>query len=240
MDKKTADLLLNLNRKFYQTFALQFSSTRQNLQPGVIRILDEISSRASILDLGCGNGELAKELSNRDHRGTYLGLDSNSKFLLFAERKMPQETSFRFIERDLADPGWDQELPINRFDVVFAFAVLHHIPGQQLRKQLLHQIHNLLLPNGLFFHSEWQFLNSPRLRARIQPWDSIDLESLQVDPGDFLIDWRHGGQGLRYVHHFELDELKALAQDSGFAVLESFNSDGEGGKLGLYQKWKRV
>lgn len=240
MDKKTADLLLNLNRKFYQTFALQFSSTRQNLQPGVIRILDEISSRASILDLGCGNGELAKELSNRDHRGTYLGLDSNSNFLLFAERKMPQETSFRFIERDLADPGWDQELPINRFDVVFAFAVLHHIPGQQLRNQLLHQIRDLLLPNGLFFHSEWQFLNSPRLRARIQPWDSIDLESLQVDPGDFLIDWRHGGQGLRYVHHFELEELKALAQDSGFAVLESFNSDGEGGKLGLYQKWKRV
>lgn len=240
MDENTADLLLDLNRKFYQTFAIQFSSTRQRLQPGVAQILDEISIQASVLDLGCGNGELAKELFNRGHRGTYLGLDSNSDFLLFAERKLPDETPFRFIERDVSELSWDQDLPINQFDIIFAFALLHHIPGSQIRNRLLQQIHDLLFPDGLFYHSEWQFLNSPKLRARVQPWDLIDLKSNEVDQGDFLIDWRKGGQGLRYVHHFEIDELELLAQDSGFTILESFTSDGEGGKLGLYQKWKRV
>lgn len=240
MDENTADLLLDLNRKFYQTFAIQFSSTRQRLQPGVVSILDEISTQASILDLGCGNGGLAKELSNRAHHGAYLGLDSNSDFILIAERKLPNETLFNFVERDVTVPGWEQDLPVNRFDIIFAFALLHHIPGSQLRFQFLQRVHDLLFPDGLFFHSEWQFLNSPRLQARIQPWEVINLKSHQVDEGDFLIDWRKGGRGLRYVHHFNLDELEMLAQDSGFTILDSFNSDGEGGKLGLYQKWKRV
>ncbi|HBY08767.1 MAG TPA: hypothetical protein DEH22_13665, partial [Chloroflexi bacterium] len=62
MDNKIAAKLLQLNAEFYQTFAVQFSDTRQRLQPGVLRILDRISSEARILDLGCGNGELARTL----------------------------------------------------------------------------------------------------------------------------------------------------------------------------------
>ena len=184
MNKKTAARLLDLNRRFYQTFAVQFSSTRQRLQPGVFRILDEISLQANILDLGCGNGEMAKELSHRDYQGSYLGLDSNAEFLTLARRKLPDETSFHLIERDLTDPDWDQDLPITRFDIIFAFAVLHHIPGTELRLQLLKRIREHLLADGWFFHSEWQFLNSPRIRERIQPWDLVHIKSDQVDQGD--------------------------------------------------------
>jgi hypothetical protein len=35
----TISLLLDLNRQFYQTFAIPFSATRHRLQPGVLRIL---------------------------------------------------------------------------------------------------------------------------------------------------------------------------------------------------------
>ena len=55
-------MLLNLNRTFYQTFAEEFSSTRQRLQPGVMRIARQFSNQENILDLGCGNGQLAKYL----------------------------------------------------------------------------------------------------------------------------------------------------------------------------------
>jgi hypothetical protein len=58
-----------------------------------------------------------------------------------------------------------------------------------------------------------------------------------VDAGDYLLDWRQGGSGLRYVHHFDEAELSALAATTGFRVLETFYSDGEGGRLGLYQVW---
>jgi hypothetical protein len=78
------------------------------------------------------------------------------------------------------------------------------------------------------------------LKSRIQSWDSIGLNSEEVEDGDYLIDWRAGGQGLRYVHIFDVPELNILAGETGFEIIESFHSDGEGGNLGLYQIWKRL
>jgi hypothetical protein len=60
----------------------------------------------------------------------------------------------------------------------------------------------------------------------------------EVDEGDYLLDWRAGGSGLRYVHHFSEAELKALAAASGFRVMETFHSDGRDHRLGLYQIWE--
>jgi SAM-dependent methyltransferase len=240
VDDKTAARLIDLNRRFYQTFAGQFSATRQRLQPGVMRVVDQISSLENILDLGCGNGELGKELFRRDHQGYYIGLDATAEFLKIAQENLPLMTSFVHLQKDLTDLSWDEDLPLSEFDVILAFAVLHHIPGISIRKQLLEKVNALLKQNGRFIHSEWQFLNSPRLRERIQSWDQVGLDSSQVDAGDYLVDWRQGGRGLRYVHAFSSQELASLANDTGFEILDAYNSDGEGGNLGLYQIWKRV
>jgi SAM-dependent methyltransferase len=240
METQVRDQLINLNRTFYQTFAQQFSATRQRLQPGVLRVLDSISSQQAVLDLGCGNGQLGSELKSRGHQGLYIGLDSNPDFLEIAREKLSEINSVSFHEKDLTTISWNKELPVKQFDVILAFAVLHHIPSAELRQKLVNNIKMLSAPGGRFIHSEWQLLNSPRLRKRIQPWENVDLESNQVEEGDYLIDWRQGGQGLRYVHVFSEKELDALAQNSGFHIMESFRSDGEGGNLGLYQIWKGV
>jgi SAM-dependent methyltransferase len=133
----------------------------------------------------------------------------------------------------------NQVLEVDQFDLVFAFASFHHIPGQGNQIQILQKIHRLLHVDGRFVHSNWQFLNSDKLRKRIQPWSMIGLRVENVDPGDYLLDWRRGGHGLRYVHHFNQDELITLAEKTGFQVVETFYSDGEGGRLGLYQVWER-
>jgi 2-polyprenyl-3-methyl-5-hydroxy-6-metoxy-1,4-benzoquinol methylase len=123
------------------------------------------------------------------------------------------------------------------FDTILAFAVLHHIPGAQTRASMLEKIRSLLQPQGQLIHSEWQFLKNPRLRQRIQPWEMAGISEQDVDPGDYLLDWRQGGQGLRYVHHFAEAELDELARESGFIITETFYADGKGGDLGLYQVW---
>lgn len=238
MDDHIITKLIDLNRTFYQTFAEEFSSTRQRLQPGVIRVLDLVSTLDSILELGCGNGELAKALIARGHQGIYTGIDSNQSLLEIARDQ--SSPAVDFLERDLTDPNWDQNLPKNAFNFVFAFAVLHHLPGQALREQILSKTRDLLEEDGNFIHSEWQFLNSTRLKERIQPWEAVGMQSNQVDPGDYLLDWRHGGVGLRYVHLFSQAELETLATQAGFKISKTFSSDGEGGNLGLYQIWKRV
>jgi hypothetical protein len=103
--------------------------------------------------------------------------------------------------------------------------------------QFLKQVHRLLKSNGHFIFSVWQFLNSPRLTARIQDWNTVGLSEDQVDPGDYLLDWRYGGHGLRYVHHYSQKELLEIAEVCGFRVYDSFLSDGKGNNLSLYQDW---
>ena len=119
---------------------------------------------------------------------------------------------------------------------MLALAVLHHLPGPA-RPGFLGGVRTILAPRGTFAFSVWQFQHSERLRRRIVPWPAVGLDPSQVDPGDHLIDWRHGGRGLRYVHAFEPGELEDLARQTGFRWVERFESDGQGGSLGLYAVW---
>jgi SAM-dependent methyltransferase len=245
-----AEQLVALNRRFYTDFAESFSATRGRIQPGVRRVLAQLGKTERILDLGCGNGQLAHALAEDGHRGSYLGLDFSPPLLADA-RSRPGGFSAAFRQVDLTAPDWTgvtRERPEGQpalsallsanFDLIFAFAVLHHIPGHERRKNILQKARSLLAPGGKFIHSEWQFMDSEKLRARIQPWERAGLLATDVEQGDTLLDWRAGGTGLRYVHQFSEIELASLAVESGFRVVETFYSDGQGGRLALYQAWE--
>ncbi len=239
MDSATTARLIELNRDFYTRFGESFSATRHRIQSGVRRVLDMLQGDESILDLGCGNGELARELAKRGHRGSYLGVDFSLSLLREAESQ-PGGFSPIFMEVDLTKPSSysDQLSSTGHWSLITCFAVLHHIPSTELRLNMLQTVHQLLRPDGKFIHSNWQFLNSDKLKARIQPWEAVAISPSDVDAGDYLLDWRSGGEGLRYIHHFSESELIELARATGFQVDETFYSDGEGGNLGLYQVWK--
>ena len=247
MEIAVANRLIEINRRFYTGFGRSFSATRGRLQLGVLRILERMCRNERILDLGCGNGELVRALARCGHRGEYLGLDFSQPLLDEARRAPPECFQAAFLKIDLTIPDWDKRIRetvpcspfTDQFDVVLAFAVLHHIPGAELRLNILREAHSLLCSGGRFIHSEWQFLNSQRLHAHIQPWEAVGLSASDVDEGDYLLDWRRGGRGLRYVHHFAEAELNHLALVSRFEVRRTFHSDGEGGRLGLYQIWEK-
>jgi SAM-dependent methyltransferase len=262
MHQDTARRLVELNHQFYQTFAAQFSATRRRLQPGVRRVIKTLPPGWELLDLGCGNGELARALAGRGRPGSYTGLDFSAGLLAEADgqpsprsagfagapllpegKGLEREGGIRFLQADLAAPGWEAGLGGAMFDAALAFAVLHHLPGADLRRRVAQTVRARLRPGGRFIHSNWQFLESPRLRLRILDWGRLGLSPGDVEPGDYLLDWRGGVEaggepGLRYVHHFTPGELAALAAEAGFGVLESFVSDGENGRLGLYQIWE--
>lgn len=250
MDVAVANRLTELNRQFYQTFGADFAATRLRVQPGVRRILSALSGDESILDLGCGNGNLERELARRGHRAPVLGLDFSLPLLeradsspagfplLFAQADLTSEWGTVVREEIKTAKSFPQGF--SHFDLVFAFATLHHIPAHALRINFCRQVAAWLRPNGRFVLSNWQFLHSERLRARIQPWNLIGLSAEDVETGDYLLDWRSGGWGLRYVHHFDEEELSALASAGGFRVIETFYADGHNSRLGLYQTWEKT
>jgi tRNA (uracil-5-)-methyltransferase TRM9 len=238
MQPETIDKLLEINHQFYQTFAEEFSATRQRLQPGVVQVLDAIPLTASILDLGCGNGQLAAYLTERGHIGNFLGIDAAQNLVDIARQLgLPKA---KFLQADLTSSSWDTQLGREQYEYIFCFAMMHHIPSQQLREDFLHKVRRLLAPGGRFTFSNWQFLDNPRLSQRIVPWETVGVEPEAVDQHDYLLDWRRGGTGYRYVHYFTNTELNSLAEATGFKVSGLFTSDGEGNNLGLYHIWEQA
>ncbi len=252
MKDEVAIILLNINKEFYSRFGRAFAATRRRIQPGVRRVLERLPDDGVWLDLGCGSGSLALEWLARFRHARYVGLDSSVELLEEARVLIEKSGISRekiahvaFIQSDLDDPNWTQTLPLTTFAGAFAFAVLHHLPGAEHRLRLLRQVNALIQPGGWFAHSEWQFQHSPKLMARVIDWETVGLDPGELEPGDTLLDWRFAlpGQteqvGLRYVHLFEPTELAQLAESAGFMILDSFQSDGQGGKLGLYQVWQK-
>ncbi|MBA3072279.1 MAG: class I SAM-dependent methyltransferase [Anaerolineae bacterium] len=246
MDESVSKKLLDINDKFYQSFGAAFAETRHRIQPGVQRIVEEWIKPGTWLDIGCGSGVLGQRLAQSGLQGSYLGLDFSEPLLAEARlgaEALPAHDGFELTYRpsNLMHPNWSDGLQSNTFDGILAFAVFHHLPGAEKRRRLLSQIYNLLKPGGIFIHSEWQFDRNPKLAARVQPWSMAGLSADEVEPGDFLLDWRHytAGQtdepGLRYVHLFTESEFQELAVSTGFTILEQFDSDGKTGNLGLYQ-----
>ena len=250
MKKEVEQQLLSINDRFYQRFGAAFAETRRRLQPGVERIIDTRLENGRWLDIGCGSGVLGQRLAQKSLRGSYLGLDFSHALL--EEAKKGAETvdpiegfELHYQYANLLEETWQTGLEMGSFDGVLAFAVMHHLPGVNNRQRIIRQVYDLLKPGGVFIHSEWQFQNSPKLIARVQPWAKVDLSDEVLEPGDVLLDWRHvtSGQpletGLRYVHLFDGAELTDLARTVGFEMIEEFLSDGASGNLALYQIWRK-
>lgn len=234
MNDEVAARLVGLTREFYQSFADEFAASRPRPQPGVRRVLRSIARDASVLDLGCGHGQTGAELRRLGHRGRYIGIDSQPRLLELAREVTLPQAEYRLAE--LTSPGWADGLE-GAFDWVLLFALLHHIPGERLRVQLLSDARARLAAGGRVCLSVWNVFDSPRLMARRVSWAVVDLAEADVDPGDLLLDWRRGGRGLRYTHGFAGEELGGLADRCGLHGEDVFRSDGEGGAMATYHTW---
>ena len=102
----------------------------------------EADSPFSILDFGCGPGRDLKKFADLGHAP--VGLEGAERFAAMARE---------FSGCDVWRQDFLQlDLPQQRFDGVFANAVLFHVPTQELPR-VLRQLHATLKPGGVLFCS---------------------------------------------------------------------------------------
>lgn len=96
----------------------------------------------AILDFGCGPGRDLKAFTLLGHRA--VGLDGAERFVAMAR----EATGCEVWQQDFLH----LDLPVARFDGVFANASLFHVPRRDLGR-VLGQLHSTLKPNGVLFSS---------------------------------------------------------------------------------------
>jgi len=253
MDETIVHALLEINRRFYQDYAEPFAATRRRIQDGVRQAVANLPD-GRYLDLGCGSGALADfwlrpRPDGSTRKGLYLGVDFSAGLLAEARRdlpKLPVGLGITFQQRDLMSADWHKGIEGAPFDGIMAFAVLHHLPGKENQRLFLTRVHTLIKPGNCFIFSVWQIQNSPKLLSRRQPWEAAGLKPDQVEEGDVMLDWRQSSKGspqsagLRYVHLFTENDLRSMAEETGWQVISSSYHDGHTGNLGLYQVWQAV
>lgn len=115
-----------------------------DVSQNIAALLDRIQANPpfDLLDFGCGPGRDLMTFRRLGHRVT--GLEGSRELAAMARAHSGCEVlEQNFLQLDL--PG-------ERFDGVFANAVLFHVPAQELPR-ILRQLHAALKPNGVLFSS---------------------------------------------------------------------------------------
>ena len=119
----------------------EFSRWRDCLLQKSLRFLPPIPLEGkTVLDFGCGGGELSRLLRERGASKVY-GVDLNAKALDLARQSNPYGSSVEFLL------GAESSIPLpsNSIDFVFCIAVLEHIMDVD---SILSEWHRILRPGG--------------------------------------------------------------------------------------------
>jgi cyclopropane fatty-acyl-phospholipid synthase-like methyltransferase len=224
MNSKEVRQILELNERFYQSVFREFSKTRQKPWEGWGRVIDittkmfggrisDEKSRKSdgikILDLGCGNGRFLKFIAPKIEKFEYTGVDMNNDLLSEAQKikVLPGKQNKKLVKEDVI---LDIRKIDEKYDVVVAFGLTHHIPGQNIRKQWFEYLPKLLNKPGLLVITFWEF---------------------EKNPGDYILGWGQKSpepSKVRFCHKYSENEIKKIEnifKKSGLKPVEKYRAD---------------
>ena len=220
MDDATRQRLSDINRTFYSTVAAEFDRSRAQPWAGWQPLLPHLAAlppKPRVLDIGCGNGRFGHFLTQHLGAMRYTGVDYSPEMLQITRKRLPDA---QLLARDLVS----EAPPAGPFDLVVCFGFLHHIPGAAQRMELVRALGSALADGGLLTFVTWRFADFERFRQRIVRWPA-ELAN-QVEPNDYLLDWRRGARALRYCHHFDAAEHQTLVSASGLVEIANWCADG--------------
>lgn len=197
----------------------------------------EIPPGFRILDVGCGNGRFPRFLIQERPVGhiRYTGIDQSRELLAMAEQNCQAEEKDQvdWLARDILTPDAESQLPNDAYDLVVAFGMLHHVPGFEMRRQLLQALARRVAPEGRLIFTVWLFEESERFRDKIVSWSEYNRDASEVidvgqlETGDYMMSFGPSDQTLRYCHASSDAEIEALTQGLELEPIAQFTSDGD-------------
>jgi ubiquinone/menaquinone biosynthesis C-methylase UbiE len=125
----------------------KFDYNRDIEVPALIKIIGDVKGK-TILDMGCGFGDHAKQLSKQKFK-KLIGFDISKELVKFAnEQKIPNSEFY------VGDMGKKLIHKNYSFDVVFAGLSIHYVKNQN---KLFKEVNRVLKKRGIFCF-QWDIL----------------------------------------------------------------------------------
>jgi SAM-dependent methyltransferase len=152
----------------------------------------------SILDIGCGEGQLTLVFARLFPEAKIIGIDKDEKAIEAAQRATKGMPNVEFRVGDIL-----QGLPTGPFDLVYASLVLMHIPGTP---GIIKSVYDVLKPGGLLWtkdlHPNMETALDHPAFARLSKWMGTAMDRIGAP-------WRIGG------------ELAPILSNTGFKILRT-------------------
>ena len=209
MHNKAFQKIISETESNYNQISDKFSSTRKYNWPEISRLIPKyLKPNLDILDIGCGNGRLLNTLKN--YPINYLGIDLSKSLIKEAKKTYP---AANFINQDFTQFTTDKQ-----YDLVFAIAFLHHIPGKKLRDQVIKNIFQLTKNSGYLIMTNWNLFQKKYQKF----FNSHTSFNKNLEPNDTLIPWKDSSGKIianRYYHAFTTDEISDLLVKNNFKII---------------------
>ena len=182
------------------TYARVFAPVFGRLYRGVAEdVASELASRGrkrqpTILDLGCGPGDLVVEISHRLREARIVGIDVSPSMLLWAGRHTTTDGRIRFIVCDAAEVPFDDA----SVDLVVSTLSMHHWTEPA---DVFAEIARVLRPDGVALIYDLGLLSSTTSEIA-----SI-AEAAGLEPTDIVRERARGGLISRFFVRFTLEGL---------------------------------
>ena len=228
--------LIAVNHIFYEKNAKEFSDTRNFYWKGWPKAWEIIKSHnpniRNVLDVGCGNGRFLSFLRENKSNFTYLGIDHSSSFIAECQKNLADENSY-FMRFDIANDDFTK-IANEKYDLISLIAVMHHIPGNSNRINLIEELASLLNPKGIIVLTFWDFMRGRDIQDKLFPWSLTNFDKKDLEEGDHLLKWSDSTDTQRYCHYFTKEEKLSIIKSSRLHLIGTFQSDGQNNQLNNY------
>lgn len=257
MDLEQAQILNELNKRFYERHSSSFSESRNAPWDGWSRVLEHIVSHAKgnaidALDIACGNGrfEVYACLEYPSYNWSFLLIDSDTMLLDDAKSTSAKKgIQAQFEQRDILEALLKRsesfQLAYGRqYTAALSFGFMHHVPGQENRIRLLETLCDAVESGGIVAVSLWRFADNDAMAIKARESTESLNESgfYQLEQGDYLLGWQGTYEKPRYCHSFSDQDIDEIIDSSPKAMrlIDRFRSDGRDDRLNEYLVFERL
>jgi 2-polyprenyl-3-methyl-5-hydroxy-6-metoxy-1,4-benzoquinol methylase len=147
---------------FHDTWGINYAATLEF-------ILQQVAAErlSSIVDIGCGDGRLTRELTERFPNLKIVGVDYSARAINLAKAMSP---GIPFLNVDITQGGWDET-----FDLAILMEVFEHVPPA-VSEAFVGAVSRLLRPNGLIYVTV-PHVNKPLEKAHFRHFSMNSLTS---------------------------------------------------------------